>query len=135
MWNYRHSVSVEKAHKTMTVFLRRLEKALGGCPVACLAVLERRTSGCGAPGASLHWHFLAAAPPQFVSELLLHSRLIWKSNYGNPKIDQYDPTGWAAHYISKTAGDPGSDYQIHNLDRLNNVGPNDITTDLTQTAL
>jgi hypothetical protein len=123
---FRHQVSAEVAEASMRGFLSRLERSLGDCPVASIAVLERRISGCGSSGTHLHWHFLAAAPCQYQSLMFKGALSIWSTHYGDAKIDIYDSRRPGAHYMAKTAALGDFNYLIHNLFRLRYFGPEDI---------
>ena len=90
-----------------------------------VAVPERRLSGLGAP-IRLHYHFLAACPPQWADQFQVLASDIWPKIGGNCDIHPYDPSQNGAHYIAKTASHDGFDWFQGNLEHLTYTGQQDL---------
>jgi hypothetical protein len=93
--------------------------------VSYIAVPEWRTSGCGMPAIPLHWHLLAACPPQRTDALVDNIRRFW-SPHGSSDIRQYDPSQSGAFYLAKTASNVDFDLILGNLDRMTYRGKADL---------
>jgi hypothetical protein len=122
---YRYRTTKDSATRLLHTYFDRLRKSLK-TTIAWLAVPENRTSGCGLPESTPHWHFVMAAPPQHRKELLVKARSIWEGHHGNSKIVRYKDRLPGTFYLAKTAYGADFDYCFDHLDRLTYIGPTDL---------
>jgi hypothetical protein len=79
------------------------------------------------PAIPLHWHFVAAAPPQHQDRLPSIAKGIWEhQRFGYAHVELYNPALSGAYYLVKTAHNPDFDYVISNLERLCSTGQQDL---------
>lgn len=129
---YRHYMSLHQTEVSLRAFFDRLGRALGGAPVAYVAVRERRTAGLGLPAIPAHWHFMFAVPQRHQMRSVELAKELWRSRNGKFEIRGYDAAGSAAFYTSKLTAGGAEEIQFANLKRLGYQGPHDLFEALKQ---
>ena len=118
---YSQPQSRKSAEALLKRFFDRLRKRLG-TSVSYFAALEGRLSGCGHSDIRLHWHFVAASDQsEGMATIANH---LWQ--FGNSKIERYDPHQEGSYYLSKLAAHPNGDILFDNLERMEFRGPSDL---------
>lgn len=120
---YRHPVSDTYAEALLKRFMEKLGRKQR-CRISYFAALERRYSGCGMPPIPAHWHFLAAGKNSY--DLASVAQVLWSKQFGDSKIELYDPDREGAFYVCKLVGHCNSMFLDDGLDLLPNRGPADL---------
>jgi hypothetical protein len=120
---YRQPVSEPYAEALLKRFMERLGRKQH-CRVSYFAALERRYSGCGMSPIPLHWHFLAAGKDSSAMDQVAQN--LWTEQFGDAKIEVYDPSRDGAYYVCKLVGHWNSTFLQGNLHLLRNHGPSDL---------
>jgi hypothetical protein len=120
---YRHPVSETYAEALLKRFMEKLGRKQR-CRISYFAALERRYSGCGMSPIPVHWHFLAAGKnSEGLNSVAQH---LWSQQFGDARIELYDPDREGAFYVCKLVGHYNSTFLDGNLDLLPNRGPVDL---------
>ena len=96
---FRTVVPRKQAFRAVVELFRSCGSVVG-CNVAYIAVPEWRTSGCGMPPIPLHWHVVAAGPPQKSGDLLNAISQHWSAN-GKSQVRRFQPAQPGAYYWRK----------------------------------
>jgi len=111
-------VSDPQAVRVFREFVNRLEKGIRE-PVAYIRGDEKRYSGCGMPGAPLHFHALLTArrklDPRLVADLWM-SMAGRRENGTGADVRIYDPSLGGLSYVLKLINDPLDDWDLRNID-------------------
>jgi hypothetical protein len=122
---FRKPITAGGAPKLMKCYMRELGLSLNAW-IPYIAVPENRDSGCGQTPIALHFHFLAACPPQWQAVFPTIASDLWTKQFGNALITQYDPSQHGAYYLAKLAGKSDFEFMLDNLDRLPYLGSDDL---------